>query len=78
MGMTEELHKGFRRCAEGEKNNAAGIAAQQVTLAGFQRQLISFTDRQTNFEMVIAELISWAKEQGYAGSDLSGTASAQE
>ena len=78
MGMTEELHKAFARCAQECKANADGITALETTLAGFQQQLISFTDRQTNFELVIAELLSWARAQGYAGSDLSGASSAQE
>ena len=78
MGMTEELHKAFERCAREDRANAEGLAALQGTLAGYQQHLTSFSDRQTNFELVIAELLSWARAQGYAGSDLSGASSAQE
>ncbi len=78
MELREELHKAFERCAQQDRANAAETAALQATLAGYQQHLTSFTDRQTNFELVIAELLSWAKAQGYAGSDLSGASSAQE
>ena len=73
MGTIAELHKAFARCAEQDKSNAAEIAALQKTLAGYQQQLTSFTNRQTQFETVIAELLSWAKTMGYEGSGLTET-----
>lgn len=78
MGTIAELHKAFARCAEQDKANAAETSALQTTLADLQQQLIGFSDRQTTFETVIAELLSWAKAQGYEGSGQTQTETSEE
>ena len=58
-----------------DTNVVQALDRQKQIIVGYQKELISDTDRTTRMETVVAELLSWAKQQGYVGSDLTSAAS---